>query len=204
VRTSPCSSGKADGLMVRRHERIGPWVATAAGLLVVIACAGCGSGASQDPATHAQIADRAATGAYLRARGPAGGKTIYVNPRIVNPRIAACVRGEGLTVLSSGELQVSKTLPAVKLRVAENICGFQVEKIAKPNGNATIIPQPKRQSFRSLAVAKVVACLHKAGVQIPPSDSNLLSSTSGIKTRSPQVKTAIGKCRSESLTAASR
>ncbi len=174
------------------------WVA-GAGVLVVIACAGCASGASHDPATHAQIADRAATGAYLRARGPAGGKTIYVNGRT-----AACVRGEGLTVLSSGELQVSKTLPAAKLRAAENICGIQVEKIAKPNGNATIIPQPKRQSFRSLAVAKVVACLHKAEVQIPPSDFDLLSSTSGIKTRSPRVKAAIRRCRSESLTAASR
>lgn len=55
----------------------------------------------------------------------------------------------------------------------------------------------KRQSFRSHAVAKVVACLRKAGVEIPPSDSTLLSSTSGIQTRSPQVKAAIGKCRSE-------
>ena len=62
----------------------------------------------------------------------------------------------------------------------------------------------KRQSFRGVAVAKVVACLHKANVNIPRSDTALLSSTSGIKTRSPQVKAAISKCRSESLTAASR
>jgi signal peptidase I len=64
--------------------------------------------------------------------------------------------------------------------------------------------QAKRQSFRSLAVANVVACLHKAGVDIPGSDPALLSSTSGIKTRSPWVKVAIGRCRSESLATASR
>jgi signal peptidase I len=69
---------------------------------------------------------------------------------------------------------------------------------------ATKKPQSKRQSFRSLAIAKVTACLYKAGVEIPRSDSALLSSTSGIKTRSPRVKAAIGRCRSESLSAASR
>jgi signal peptidase I len=62
---------------------------------------------------------------------------------------------------------------------------------------ASIKLQSKRQSFRSHAVAKVVACLHKAGVEIPPSDSAVLSNTSGIKTRDPRVKAAIGKCRSE-------
>lgn len=63
--------------------------------------------------------------------------------------------------------------------------------------SAATKPLAQRQSFRSRAVAKVVACLHKAGVKIPRSDSALLSSTSGIKTRSPRVKAAIGKCRSE-------
>ena len=179
-------------------KSIRAWV-TGAGVLVVIACAGCASGASHDPATHAQIADRGATGAYLRERGPVGRKTTHVNPRI-----AACVRGEGLTVLSSGEVQLSKTVTTAKVKAAENRCGFEVGKLAKPNGNTTTKVQPKRQSFRSLAVVKIVACLHEAGVQIPPSDSDLLSSTSGIKTRSPQVKAAIRRCRSESLTAASR
>jgi signal peptidase I len=70
--------------------------------------------------------------------------------------------------------------------------------------HASIKDQAKRQSFHNLAVAKVVACLHKAGIDIPDSDTALLSSTSGIKTRSPQIKAAISKCRSESLTAASR
>jgi signal peptidase I len=70
--------------------------------------------------------------------------------------------------------------------------------------HASIKPQIKHQTYHDRAVAKVVACLHKAGVGIPSSDSALLSSTSGIKTRSPQVKAAIRRCRSESLTAASR
>jgi hypothetical protein len=56
----------------------------------------------------------------------------------------------------------------------------------------------KTESFRDRLVAKVVACLHKAGVNIPRSDSALLSSTSGIKTRDPRVRAAIGRCRSES------
>ncbi len=65
-------------------------------------------------------------------------------------------------------------------------------------------PQSKRQSFHSRVVTNVVRCLHKARVYIPGSDTALLSSTSGIKTRSPQIKAAIGRCRSESLAAASR
>jgi len=71
---------------------------------------------------------------------------------------------------------------------------------ARGGGDAAKTPK----SFRSLAVAKIVACLHRAGVEIPRSDPALLSSTSGIKTRDPRVKVAIGKCRSESLTTASR
>lgn len=63
--------------------------------------------------------------------------------------------------------------------------------------HTSIRRQAKHQSFRSRAVAEIVACLHRAGIKIPRSDSALLSSTSGIKTRSPQVKAAIGKCRSE-------
>lgn len=68
----------------------------------------------------------------------------------------------------------------------------------------SVKPHAERQSFRSLAIAKVAACLHKAGVEIPRSDSALLSSTSGIRTRSPRIKEAIGRCRSESLAASSR
>jgi hypothetical protein len=142
---------------------------------------------------------------------PAGEKTIYVNPELVT-----CVRRSGLPVLSSGEL-VSKTLTAAKLKAAEKRCGFEVERVSRPAKEASTKPpvrkppdaarQPsaiKAESFRSRVVAKVVACLHNAGVNIPPSDSDLLSSTSGIKTRSPRVKAAIGKCRSESLAAASQ
>jgi signal peptidase I len=69
---------------------------------------------------------------------------------------------------------------------------------------ASIKFQSKRQSFRGVAIEKVAACLHNAGVEIPRSDSALLSSTSGIRTRSPRAKAAIGRCRSESLAAASR
>jgi hypothetical protein len=69
---------------------------------------------------------------------------------------------------------------------------------------ATKSQAQKTDSFRDRLVAKVAACLHKAGVEIPRSDFALLSSTSGIRTRSPRVKAAIGRCRSESLAAASR
>ncbi len=142
---------------------------------------------------------------------PAGENIMYVNPGI-----AACVRSHGLTVLNNDEL-VSKTLTAAKLEAAAKRCGFEVKKGAQPARKAAAkrpvrkppaaARQPsaiKAQSFRSRAVAKVVACLHKAGVNIPPSDPDLLSSTSGIKTRSPQVRSAIGNCRSKSLATASR
>lgn len=69
---------------------------------------------------------------------------------------------------------------------------------------ATKAQAQKIASFRDRLVAKIAACLHEAGVNIPRPDSALLSSTSGIGTRSPRVKAAIGKCRTESLAAAAR
>jgi hypothetical protein len=67
---------------------------------------------------------------------PVGEKTIYVNPDIVD-----CVRRAGLTVLSSGELQVSKTLTAAKLKAAENRCGFSVEKTSPSAEKAATEPR---------------------------------------------------------------
>jgi signal peptidase I len=83
------------------------------------------------------------------------------------------------------------------------IVGVATNHILRPPYES-MKPQAQRESFRGLAIAKVAACLRKAGVTVPPSDSTLLSSTSGIKTRSPRVKAAIGRCRSESLATASR
>jgi hypothetical protein len=108
----------------------------------------------------------------------------------------ACLRGYGATAVGTGALS--------GLKVPRGTTPAQLSAMLKNCGSGSARPEAKRQSFRSLAVAKVVACLHEAGVQIPPSDSDLLSSTSGIKTRSPRVKAAIGKCRSESLSTASR
>jgi hypothetical protein len=143
-----------------------------------------------------------------------------------DPEVAACMLRNGVTVLSNGELRVSKRATEPKRKAAEMRCGFPGKtNTARPKRNVanrhlaeklpTTKPQTirrrariplagKPESFRGRAVANVVACLRKDGVNVPPSDSRLLSSTSGIKTRRPQVKAAIGRCRSESLAAASR
>ena len=84
------------------------------------------------------------------------------------------------------------------------IVGVTGHVVFRPRFVSSPGPQVKRQSFHGRVVANVMACLHRARVDIPGSDRALLSSTSGIKTRSPQVKTAIGRCRSESLAAAAR
>jgi signal peptidase I len=54
-----------------------------AGTLVVIACAGCSSGASQDPATHAQTIDRTPgtasnASASIASPRPPGGASVHV------------------------------------------------------------------------------------------------------------------------------
>jgi signal peptidase I len=76
------------------------------------------------------------------------------------------------------------------------LVGIAVSSIPRAHTRAMTHP-PKRKSFHSLAVAKIAACLRKAGVNVPSSDSALLSSTSGIKTRDPRIKAIIGKCRSD-------
>jgi hypothetical protein len=174
-------------------------IATCACMLVVLW--GCGG------------ASKHTTSPHLSA-GSAG--TAYVDQEV-----ATCMRRNGVTVLSSGELQVSKDVTNAKRKAGEKRCGFgEMANTVPPRRNVANkrlteeLPARKPQttkrrarkpeSFRGRLVAKVVACLHKNGVNVPPSDSRLLSSTSGIKTRSPQVKAAISKCRSESLTTASR
>jgi signal peptidase I len=76
------------------------------------------------------------------------------------------------------------------------IVGVATDSIPRSRSTAIKLPS-KHASFRSRAVAKVAACLHRAGVTIPRVDSALLSSTGGIRTRSPRVKAIIGKCRNK-------
>lgn len=174
----------------------GAGIATCACMLVVLW--GCGGASKHTTSPHLSAG------------------TVYADSEV-----ATCMRRNGVTVLSDGELQVSKDVTDAWRKAAEKRCSFgEMANTAQPRRNmankhlAEKLPARKPQttkprarkpeSFRGRLVAKVVACLHEAGVNIPPSDSRLLSSTSGIKTHSPRVKAAIGKCRSESLAAASR
>jgi len=167
------------GSTLRERRSIGIGAGVIACVCALVALGGCG-GAS----THA-------TSARLSVSATAA----------INPRFAACMQRNGLTVLSNGELEAPKTVTPAQLKAVEKLCVLRAAKAARPTRNAA---KKLRQSFHGRVVANVVACLHRAGVEVPRSDPALLSSTSGIKTRSPQVKAAIGKCRSESLTAASR
>lgn len=158
----------------------------------LIALTGCGSTDQGDSAaTHTAATRRSVSTAY------------------VNPEVAACMQTHGVTVLGDGSLRASKAMTIAKRKAAENRCGFgEAAKVARPfkGSVGTAAPHPPakpHRSFRSQRITKIVACLRRASVNIPSTDNVLLSSTSGIKTRSPRVKAAIGKCRSESLTAAS-
>jgi hypothetical protein len=118
-----------------------------------------------------------------------------------NAEVAACLQRNGLAVLGDGKLRASKTMTAAKRKAVENRCGFGEANIArssKTNVRMKTIQRPTKpyESFRSRRIAKIVACLHRAGVNIPSADTALLSSTSGIRTHSRRVRAAIAKCRS--------
>jgi hypothetical protein len=152
------------------------------GVGMAVALGGCGGGAKRTTSTRLSA-------------GAAG----------ENSKVAACIKRNSVTGVTDGELQVANTVIATKRKAGEKRCGFEVAKAAQPGKKARRRASAKQsESFRSRAVAEVVACLHKAGVAIPLSGSALLSSTSGIRTRSRRVKAAIGRCRSESLAGASR
>jgi hypothetical protein len=118
---------------------------------------------------------------------------------------ALLMAGCGTNGDASKPIQVGSTHSIDQSRAAKQAAANtqRVTHDARPGGRA-LKDQAKHQSFRSLAIAKVVTCLHRAGIEIPGFDPALLSSTSGIRTRNPQIKATISKCRSESLTAASR
>jgi hypothetical protein len=153
------------------------------GVGMAVALGGCGGGAKRTTST--------------RLSAEAAGE---------KAKVVACMQRNGVRVFGNGKVQVSKTVTPVQLRAAEKRCVLEATKAARRKKNAVKKVQSfhRPQTFHSRGVANVVTCLHKAGVGIPSSDSALLSSTSGIKTRSPRVKAAIRRCRSESLSAASR
>ncbi len=174
----------------------------AACVCTLVALGGCGS--AVEHTTSSSVTK------HTTSARPSGG-TAYDDPKV-----AACIQRNGITVLSNGEWQAAKTVTtAAKRKAIENRCGFGVSKDTRRSGNAAKrlvaekLPPRTARAKRSQAqrrqpaltrdrlVAKVVACLHREGVSIPPSDSALLSSTDGIKTRSRRAKAAIGKCRSE-------
>jgi hypothetical protein len=170
------------GHMRKSLWRHGPMAAMVMGVGMAVALGGCGGGAERTTSN--------------RLSAGAAGK---------NSKVAACLERNGGRGVTDRELRVANTAIAAERKAVEQRCGFEVAKAAQPGKKArrrALAKQP--QSFRSRAIARVVACLHRAGVGIGSSDSDLLSSTSGIKTRSPQVKAAIGKCRIESMADASR
>jgi hypothetical protein len=158
----------------------------AACVCTLIALAGCGSSDEGDSAaTQTAGTHQSAYAAYGSSE------------------VVACLQKNGVTVLGDGKLRVSKTMTSAKRRAVETRCGFGEAKVAPPSKKSVVTtatqPQAKPyQSFRSRRIAKVMACLHRAGVDIPSTDIALLSSTSGIKTRSPRVKADIVRCRSQS------
>lgn len=58
----------------------------------------------------------------------------------------------------------------------------------------------RHESFQAHAAAIVGACLRRAGISVPHSDSAVLSSTAGIGSHDPRVKAAIGRCRAAPAT----
>lgn len=173
--------------------RHGPMAAMVMGVGMAVALGGCGSGVKRT------------------ASGNAANHTTSARPSVgvayIDPEVVMCMRRNGMMALSNGELHVSKTLPARKRKAVERRCGYGVasggQSSEKPATKAAAKPRVAESSVnaaasaRSRLVAKIMACLQDAGINIPSHDAALLSSTSGIKTRNPRVKAAIGKCRSE-------
>lgn len=159
-------------------------VGVAACVSAAIAFVGCGSTDRGDSAViHAAGTHRSAASAY------------------VNPEVAACMQTYGVTVLGDGSLRAPTTMTVTKRKAVEKRCGLGQAKVKRRSrksirATATKPPVPY-QSSGSRRITKIVACLHRNGVSIPSTDTALLSSTSGIKTRSPRVKATIGRCRSQ-------
>ncbi len=130
---------------------------------------------------------------------------IFGRPRTADTMVATR-RGAAWLVVTGGYRQAERLalLEHLKVMFRNGANKHVAERLPMIEPQMTKPRAGKPESFRGRLVANMAACLHKDGVNVPPSDSRLLSSTSGIKTRSPRVKAAIGKCRSESLVAASR
>jgi hypothetical protein len=146
-------------------------------------------------------------------------KRIVVERELLKQVACLQERGFRVTAAKSVEQQLFNAngvnTKSVRFRAANRECRERVVEAIRKLGPSYELDDARRaatkrratptpQRFRSRVIARIVACLHTAGVDIPPGDSDLLSSTSGIKTRSSQVKAAISRCRSDSLTSAFR
>lgn len=168
------------------HKSVGQAVAMVTCVSVAASFGGCG-------------------GVTGHASGGGGAKRTTSAPSTakVSPEVAVCMRRNGVTVLADGGLRVPKGVTDAKRKAAEDECGFAVTRPVRharyeTNGASAAAKSPRArgfQSFHSRLVARIAACLHSAGVKIPSLDSALLSSTSGIKSRSPRIKAVISRCR---------
>jgi hypothetical protein len=122
------------------------------------------------------------------------------------PGFIACMRRNGMTVFSNGDLQMPRTVTPAQLDAAERMCGFGVAKVSGSSKNAAEARSEKEfqkrvehtRAFHQL-IAKLVDCLRQHGVNVPESDLNSLPDAEGIDMRSRKIKTTIRKCRSELL-----
>jgi uncharacterized protein YceK len=179
--------------MRKRCRRHGLMVAMVTCLVMAVALGGCGS-----------VAEHPTSGGGTKHTPSARLAMATVSN---SSEVAACMQRNGVTVLSNSGLQTAKAVTTAKRKAVERRCGFGVPKggrrSQRPATRAASKPLAVKlvakasSSSHSRLVAKIAACLHHAGINIPNSDAALLSSTSGIRTRSPRVKAAIGKCRSE-------
>jgi hypothetical protein len=170
-------------------------------LCIGVASGGCGGGAT--PPANA--------GTRGHTAGPSVGTELVASRLSIGKaaagdrRAVACMHRNGMTVLSSGAVQTRKAVTPAAIGLAEEMCDV---RLAGPGRTKLEAEATARRAERAAQgsehrVVKMAACLRRDGVAVSLTQASSVLSSS-IKRASPRVMAAIGKCRSESLTAVSR
>jgi hypothetical protein len=173
-----------------RPARIG--AGAVAGLCIAIGGGGCGETANRAPSS--EPSGGVSTSVVTGRAGLAVDKTAARDRGVV-----ACMRRNGMTVRSSGEVQTPTVATTASLDAAESSCRV---RIAGP-GRKRVDAASRRAEHATRAsghrVVRIAACLRRNGLNLSLTAASSLLSSSRIRTRDPRVKTIASLCRREVL-----
>jgi hypothetical protein len=161
-------------------------------------CIAVGGGGCGETVNRAPTGPR--SGAISPGVEPTGHAGLSIDKKATQGRdVVACMHRNGMTVLSSGELETSTVVTAASLEAAESACRVRIAGPGRKKVDAASRRAEEITRASGHRVARFAACLRQHGVTVSLTAASSLLSGTRIRTRDSQVKTVTSLCRVDVL-----